>query len=178
MEKDLVTKAEALVAEVVANQQAIRDAAARIQGALDTLKRRKLFRVLGYDSLADLVESRGLRSQAMSIVVRSGEVEHKLMECALSRVLGKDWAHEARMAEALERASTIRPGMTRAEVERIFPTRDGGLQSMWVTRYYEEPEIIVEVAYQRIGKADCDPRDRVESSKGNVKLYRAGFSTD
>jgi hypothetical protein len=63
--------------------------------------------------------------------------------------------------------------MTRAEVEAIFPAEDGGLQAVGTTRYYEEPEIKIEIGFDQTGGA-WRPQNRVTALP---RVYRElGFA--
>ena len=75
---------------------------------------------------------------------------------------------QARVAHVTALAATILPGMSRADVERIFPNEDGGLQGGSTTRYYEEPEIMVEVPYDETGGA----WSKSNHVTGVVRVYR------
>lgn len=73
-----------------------------------------------------------------------------------------------------ERASRIKVGMTRAEVEQIFKTPDGGLQGTAGFRYYEDPEVMIEVPYDQTG----GPWSNQKRVIGPVRIYRSAFAPD
>lgn len=83
-------------------------------------------------------------------------------------------AHRKRLAEVRVQAEQIRAGTTRAEVEKIFTRRDGGLQGWSRTRYYAGEEVMVEVPYDRTGGA-WQPTNRVT---GAPKVYQSMMHTD
>ena len=58
---------------------------------------------------------------------------------------------EARLKQVQKVASVLHAGMSRAEVETLFVQWDGGTQSPTLTRYYEEPQVLVDVPYDSTG---------------------------
>jgi hypothetical protein len=78
--------------------------------------------------------------------------------------------HKARFAEVTARAAKIKVGMTRAEVQMIFTRQDGGLSGA-ASRYYEDPEVKIEVPYDQTGGA-WKPENKVT---GPVRVYRERF---
>lgn len=82
-----------------------------------------------------------------------------------------DWyrmTNTERLAEMQRKAKRLAVGMTRAEVEKVFHERDGGLQGATTTRYYEESEIMIEVPFDQTG-GSWSPANRVT---GPARLYR------
>ena len=79
--------------------------------------------------------------------------------------------HSARVAE---KTAAITNGMTRAEVEKILPAEDGGIQTPNIMRYYEGWEVMVDVPYDQTG-GPWKPENRVN---GPVHVYRDVFSCD
>ena len=77
--------------------------------------------------------------------------------------------HASRMAEVQQLAQSIKIGMTRSEVEKIFSHEDGGLNGDSSTRYYEDPEVMIEVPYDQTGGA-WSPQNHVN---GEVRVYRS-----
>lgn len=77
--------------------------------------------------------------------------------------------HEQRLVEVKQRVAQITPGMTRAQVESWFKEKDGGLQGVSVTRYYEPPEVMIEVPFDQTG-GDWSQENRVN---GPIKVYRS-----
>lgn len=77
--------------------------------------------------------------------------------------------HEARLAVARDQIARIRTGVRRAEVEKVFRIKDGGIQTPSVTRYYEEPEVMIEVPYDTVGGVGS-PDNRVA---GSIRIYRS-----
>ncbi len=51
--------------------------------------------------------------------------------------------------EALQ--SQIRPGLRRADVEKLLPERAMGIQALALTRYRQEPGYIIDVPYDQSG---------------------------
>jgi hypothetical protein len=70
--------------------------------------------------------------------------------------------HEAWVAHALEKMETIKPGMTRQELLKVFTTQGGfsnGLRRMFVSRdgrYFK-----VDVEFRPVGRSDRDSGGRV-----------------
>src|SRR5262249_1404581 len=83
-------------------------------------------------------------------------------------------SHEARLAEVTKRASQIKTGMTRLEVEKIFLHPDGGISGPNSSRYYEDPEVKIEVPFDQTG-GDWKPQNRVT---GPVRIYREPMFAD
>ena len=79
--------------------------------------------------------------------------------------------HSSRVAE---KTAAITNGMTRAEVEKILPAEDGGIQTPDIMRYYEGWEVMVDVPYDQAG-GPWKPENRVN---GPVHIYRDYFSCD
>jgi hypothetical protein len=77
--------------------------------------------------------------------------------------------HAAKLAEVQQKAKRLAVGMTRADVEQLFRERDGGLQGATTTRYYEEPEVVLEVPFDQTG-GNWSPANRVS---GPPKIYRS-----
>jgi hypothetical protein len=67
----------------------------------------------------------------------------------------------------------IQPGLTRAGVEAWLKELDGGPQGIDATRYYIEPDIIVEVPYDQTG-GTWTSENRVSAP---VRLVRRSRST-
>ena len=76
--------------------------------------------------------------------------------------------HEERLAVAQELAEAVPIGMTRAQVEKIFPQSDGGIVSSDQGRYYFGSEIMVNVPFDTSG-GPFQPENRV---KGPLRVYR------
>jgi hypothetical protein len=82
--------------------------------------------------------------------------------------------HEQRMAEVKKRASAIVAGMTRVEVEKLFHTQDGGLIGRSVGRYYEDPEVMIEVPFDNSGEvAPGQSWSADDKVTGAAKVYRS-----
>ena len=76
--------------------------------------------------------------------------------------------HKAKLAEVKEKAATVTVGMKRSEVEALFPEEDGGLQVPSNTRYYEDPEVKIEIPFDGTGGWGTG-NNRVT---GRPKIYR------
>lgn len=77
--------------------------------------------------------------------------------------------HEAKLAEVKEKVKRISLGMKRSEVEVLFPEKDGGIQGPSVSRYYEHPEVMIEIPFDRTG-GNWSKNNRVT---GPPKIYRS-----
>ena len=82
--------------------------------------------------------------------------------------------HEERMALAQKLAGAVTPGMTRADVEKIFPQPDGGLVSSGQGRYYFGSEVMVNVPFDANG-GPFQPENRVN---GPLRVYRDSMHYD
>jgi hypothetical protein len=82
-------------------------------------------------------------------------------------------SHDQRLAEARLLAAAIKPGTTRADVQKVFPLQDGGLMST-TTRYYLGSEVMVEVPFDSTG-GFWKPENRVN---GLIKVYGDVFHID
>jgi len=76
--------------------------------------------------------------------------------------------YAAKLAEVQQKARQLAAGMTRADVEQLFHEQDGGLQGATNTRYYEEPEVMIEVPFDQTG-GNWSPGNRIV---GPPKIYR------
>lgn len=70
---------------------------------------------------------------------------------------------EAGLQETRALAAGVRAGMTRADVEKVFPTQDAGIETPDATRYVEPPDLVVEVPYDQEG-GDWEPGNRVRGA--------------
>ena len=77
--------------------------------------------------------------------------------------------YEERLVEVKPLVAKITPGMTRTQVETWLKEKDGGLQGVSVTRYYEQPEVMIEVPFDQTG-GDWSQKNRVN---GSIKVYRS-----
>ena len=71
-------------------------------------------------------------------------------------------AHQDWVTDILQRVETIKPGMTRAELLKVFTTEGGlstGLQRTFVSR--DCPYFKVDVEFKAVGRPDRDPDGRV-----------------
>jgi hypothetical protein len=85
--------------------------------------------------------------------------------------------HVAWVADALKRMQTIRPGMTRADLLKVFTTEGGlsnGLQRTFVSQ--ECPYFKVDVQFDAVDRSNRDSGGRVTLEEGNqdviVKISR------
>jgi hypothetical protein len=77
-------------------------------------------------------------------------------------------AHQAWVTDILQRMETIKPGMTRAELLKVFTTEGGlstGLQRTFVSR--DCPYFKVDVEFKAFGRPDRDPDGRVTLVEDN-----------
>jgi len=77
--------------------------------------------------------------------------------------------HEAKLAEVKKKSAQVSVGMKRAEVELLFREKDGGLQGPSVSRYYEHPEVMIEIPFDQTG-GNWNENNRVT---GPPKIYRS-----
>ena len=85
--------------------------------------------------------------------------------------------HVAWVAEALKRMQTIKPGMTRMDLLKVFTTEGGqstGLHRTFVSR--DCPYFKIDVDFKAVGRPDRDSNGRVTLVEGNqdiiVKISR------
>lgn len=81
---------------------------------------------------------------------------------------------EERFQQAQQLVATIRPGTTRADIEKVFPQEDGGASGPDNTRYYLGSEVMVNVPYDQTG-GNWKPQNKV---RGPLKVYRSMMSYD
>jgi len=80
-------------------------------------------------------------------------------------------AHLAWVAEVLKRMQTIKPGMTRNSLLRVFTTEGGlstGLQRTFVSR--DCPYFKIDVEFQAVGRPNRDENGRVTLVEGNEDI--------
>ena len=69
----------------------------------------------------------------------------------------------------------IKPGgSTRLDVEKIFNEQDGGLQGPSTTRYFEDPDILIDVPYDQTG----GPFSHENKVNGSVKIRHGHRAID
>jgi hypothetical protein len=85
--------------------------------------------------------------------------------------------HTAWVADSLKRMQTIKPGMTRADLLKVFTTEGGlstGLQRTFVSR--DCPYFKVDVEFEAVGRPSRDANGRVTLIEGSqdiiVKISR------
>jgi hypothetical protein len=79
--------------------------------------------------------------------------------------------HVAWVAEALKRMQTVKPGMTRTDLLRVFTTEGGqstGLHRTYVSR--DCPYFKVDVEFKPVGRPDRDADGRVTLVEGNQDI--------
>ena len=80
-------------------------------------------------------------------------------------------AHLAWVTEVLKRMQTIKPGMTRKILLRVFTTEGGlstGLQRTFVSR--DCPYFKIDVEFQAVGRPNRDENGRVTLVEGNEDI--------
>jgi hypothetical protein len=80
-------------------------------------------------------------------------------------------AHVAWVAEVLKRMQTIKPGMTRKLLLRVFTTEGGlstGLQRTFVSR--DCPYFKIDVEFQAVGRSNRDENGRVTLVEGDEDI--------
>ena len=82
--------------------------------------------------------------------------------------------HEERMALAKKLAESVTLGMTRAQVEKIFPQSDGGAFGSDRGRYYFGSEVMIDVPYDTSG----GPFQSENRVKGPLRVYRDRMHID
>ena len=81
---------------------------------------------------------------------------------------------EQRFAQVRALADAIRMGTRRADVEKVFPVRDGGLSARSSSRYYAGSEVKVEVPFDQEGGA----RTADNRVTGPLSVYRGRMHID
>jgi hypothetical protein len=94
-----------------------------------------------------------------------------------NRMQAFDKDHTAWVAESLKRMQTIKPGMTRTELLKVFTTEGGlstGLQRTFVSQ--DCPYFKVDVEFEAVGRPSRDSDGRVTLVEGSqdiiVKISR------
>ncbi len=80
-------------------------------------------------------------------------------------------AHQKKLSQVNKIVSEIKIGTTRQEIEKIFLQQDGGLQSLSNVRYYEDPEIMIEIPYDDINGVGS----KYNKVSGAIKVYKSIF---
>jgi hypothetical protein len=122
------------------------------------------------------MNSRLLLLAVLSGVAVGGAISLRPKEQA-SRVQAFDKDHTAWVAESLKRMQTIKPGMTRTELLKVFTTEGGlstGLQRTFVSQ--DCPYSKVDVEFEAVGRPSRDSDGRVTLVEGSqdiiVKISR------
>jgi len=94
-----------------------------------------------------------------------------------SRLQAYEKDHTAWVAESLKRMQTIKPGMTRTDLLKVFTTEGGlstGLQRTFVSQ--DCPYFKVDVEFEAVGRPNRDVNGRVTLEEGSkdiiVKISR------
>lgn len=77
--------------------------------------------------------------------------------------------YEAKLEEVKKKAERITIGMKRAEVEQLFRVKDGGVEGPSISRYYEHPEVMINIPFDQTG-GNWSPDNRVT---GEPNIYRS-----
>jgi hypothetical protein len=88
-----------------------------------------------------------------------------------SRMQAFDKDHTAWVAESLKRMQTIKPGMTRTDLLKVFTTEGGlstGLQRTFVSQ--DCPYFKVDVEFEAVGRSSRDANGRVTLAEGSQDL--------
>jgi hypothetical protein len=120
--------------------------------------------------------SRFLLLAALSGVAVGGAISVRATQQA-SRMQVFDKDHTAWVAESLKRMQTIKPGMTRTDLLKVFTTEGGlstGLQRTFVSP--DCPYFKVDVEFEAVGRPGRDANGRVTLVEGSqdiiVKISR------
>lgn len=73
-----------------------------------------------------------------------------------------------------ELVKKIKIGQKRASVEKIFSTRDGGLQESTLTHYFVQPNIMIEISFDSTG-GPWNPENKVI---GAIHVYNDNLHFD
>lgn len=79
-----------------------------------------------------------------------------------------------RLAATRRQAARIKIGTSRSQVERLFPSKDGGLMSSDITHYYVGNGVMVDVPYDERG-GPWKAQNRV---RGPLRVYLSSFHSD
>ena len=115
-----------------------------------------------------LVESNAVDFDVLSAAVGPGGVEPKKTQAAEAKSQHTEW-----IAKSLREMQTIKPGMTRADLLKVFQ-EEGGLSGRTWRRYAYRgcPLIKVEVTFEPVGKPEDKPP---ESSKDKITKISKPF---
>lgn len=80
-------------------------------------------------------------------------------------------AHQKKLAQVNKIVSEIKIGTSRQEIEKIFLKQDGGLQSLSNVRYYEDPEVMIEIPYDDTNGVG----GKHNKVNGAIKVYKSIF---
>jgi len=120
--------------------------------------------------------SRFLLLAALSCAAVGGAISVRGTEQA-SRIQAIEKDHMAWVAKSLKRMQTVKPGMTRTDLLKVFTAEGGlstGLQRTFVSQ--DCPYFKVDVEFEAVGRASRDPEGRVTLEEGSqdiiVKISR------
>jgi hypothetical protein len=96
-------------------------------------------------------------------------------QASRGQIFDKD--HTACVAESLKRMQTIKPGMTRADLLKVFTTEGGLSTPLWRTFVSQDcPYFKVDVEFEEVGRPSRDANGRVTLEEGSrdiiVKISR------
>ncbi len=120
--------------------------------------------------------SRFLLLAVLSVVAVGGAISVGATQ-QTSPSQASDKEHTAWVAESLKRMQTIKPGMTRSDLLKVFTTEGGlstGLQRTFVSQ--DCPYFKVDVEFEAVGRPSRDANGRVTLVEGSqdiiVKISR------
>ncbi len=82
--------------------------------------------------------------------------------------------HEAWVADSLKKIQEIKPGMTRADLLKVFRTQGGLSTALNRTYVYREcPYFKVDVEFEAVGRPALDKEGRVTAVESDADLIKA-----
>jgi len=114
-------------------------------------------------SLTDYVRE-GLKPGSHRLQIRIGNTLSEAIRIKAEKPAPAATETKERMHELEALRDALEPGMLRRCVENWLPEPDGGLQNPGTVRYFLEPDVKVQVSYEK-----QPPEERL---KGNVRIYR------
>ncbi len=85
-------------------------------------------------------------------------------------------AHKKKLVEVNMIVSKIKISTTRQEIEKIFLKQDSGLKSLSNVRYYEDPEVMIEIPYddnKGVGSGYNKVYKEKRPAKGKTLVFRS-----
>ncbi len=81
--------------------------------------------------------------------------------------------HTAWVSEVIKHTQTVRPGMTRGELLKVFTTEGGLSTGLWQRYVYRRcPYVKVEVEFEAVGRPPRDASGRVTSVKSEADIIK------